>query len=57
MIAPATRRAAAIHLGKGSRFDPPIARFPALYADQNERDYRRLEEAAASGEIRAAKDV
>jgi hypothetical protein len=45
------RLAIAAYLGKGRRFDEAIARFSTLYADQNELDYGRLEEAAAAGEI------
>ena len=36
------RLAIAAYLGKGRSFDRAIARFSALYADQNELDHRRL---------------
>ncbi len=51
------RLAIAAYLGKGPVFDRAIARFSTLYADQNERDYRRLKAAAASGRIPAVRDV
>jgi uncharacterized protein (DUF2252 family) len=51
------RLAIAAYLGNGSRFDEAIARFSALYADHNELDYRRLEEAAVAGEIDAVRGV
>ena len=51
------RLAIAAYLGKGRAFDRAIARFSTLYADQNELDYRRLQEAVASGEIRAVEGV
>ena len=47
------RLAIAAYLGAGRRFDNAIARFSAAYADQNERDYERLAEAARTGEIQA----
>ena len=47
------RLAIAAYLGAGSNFDKAIARFSAAYADQNERDYQRLADAVASGEIDA----
>ena len=34
-------------------FDRAIVEFSKAYADQNERDYARLEEAAKTGEIEA----
>jgi uncharacterized protein (DUF2252 family) len=45
------RLAIAAYLGAGAKFDRAIARFASAYADQNERDYQRLAEAAAAGEI------
>ncbi|HQR80022.1 MAG TPA: DUF2252 domain-containing protein [Actinomycetota bacterium] len=48
------RIAIAAYLGrgrKGRKFDKAIARFAAAYADQNERDYAALKQAAASGRI------
>jgi uncharacterized protein (DUF2252 family) len=51
------RLAIAAYLGKSPRFDQAIARFSTLYADQNDLDYRRLQEAVDSGEIRAITGV
>ncbi len=45
------RIAIASYLGNGTTFDRAIAEFAAVYADQNERDYEALKEAAASGRI------
>jgi uncharacterized protein (DUF2252 family) len=47
------RLAIAAYLGSGSVFDRAIVRFSAAYADQSERDYRRLVEAVAAGEVEA----
>jgi uncharacterized protein (DUF2252 family) len=47
------RLAIAAYLGAGSRFDQAIADFSASYADQNERDHRRLDEAVAAGHVPA----
>jgi uncharacterized protein (DUF2252 family) len=41
----------ASYLGKGDAFDEAIAHFGEAYADQNQRDYERVVEAAASGEV------
>jgi uncharacterized protein (DUF2252 family) len=46
------RIAIAAYLGNGDVFDQAIARFAAAYADQNERDYAALAQAAASGRIK-----
>lgn len=46
------RFAIAGYLGGSSNFDRAIARFARAYADQNERDYRALLEAADSGRIK-----
>jgi uncharacterized protein (DUF2252 family) len=51
------RLAIAAYLGKGRSFDRAIARFSALYADQNERDHRRLREAVDAGEIEATEGI
>ena len=51
------RLAIAAYLGKGAGFDRAIARFARRYADQNERDHRRLRQAVAAGEIRAVRGV
>ena len=51
------RVAIAAYLGRGSRFDKAIARFSATYADQNERDYQRLADAVAAGEVAAQSGV
>jgi uncharacterized protein (DUF2252 family) len=47
------RVAIASYLGKGEAFERALARFAEAYADQNERDFERLVEAAASGEVEA----
>ena len=47
------RLAIAAYLGRGSKFDEAIARFSSAYADQNERDHRRLADAVAAGEVSA----
>jgi uncharacterized protein (DUF2252 family) len=47
------RLAVAAYLGAGARFDRALASFSAAYADQNERDYERLVEAVAAGEVPA----
>ena len=38
-------------------FDQAIAAFAQTYADQNEKDYRALEDAVASGRITAEKGL
>ena len=43
--------AIASYLGGGDRFDRAMARFAEAYADQNERDYDAVREAAASGRL------
>jgi uncharacterized protein (DUF2252 family) len=43
--------AIAAYLGSGDRFDRAMAVFGEAYADQNERDYRALQEAAESGRV------
>ena len=45
------RIAIAAYLGSGDSFDRAMASFSETYADQNERDYRALKEAAGSGRI------
>ena len=45
------RIAIAAYLGNGDVFDRAMASFAELYADQNDRDYRALQEAAASGRV------
>ena len=45
------RLAIAAYLGARTKFDRAIVRFCAAYADQNERDHRRLAEAATAGEV------
>ena len=47
------RLAIAAYLGAGPSFDQAIARFCSSYADQNERDYQRLADAVAAGEVTA----
>ena len=39
------------YLGAGDSFDRALASFAEAYADQNERDYRALREAAESGRV------
>jgi uncharacterized protein (DUF2252 family) len=51
------RIAIAAYLGSSDSFDRAIAEFAAAYADQNERDYAALGEAAASGRILAQRGV
>lgn len=48
--------AIASYLGGGDNFDRAIVSFAEAYADQNERDYAALSEAAASGRIEVAAD-
>jgi Uncharacterized protein conserved in bacteria (DUF2252) len=43
--------AIAAYLGKSDVFDRSLAQFAELYADQNERDFEALREAARSGRI------
>ncbi len=45
------RIAIASYLGSGPSFDRAISDFAAAYADQNQRDYEALKQAAASGRI------
>jgi hypothetical protein len=45
------RVAIAAYLGGKDAFDQAIADFSAAYADKNERDFARLEKAAAAGQI------
>jgi uncharacterized protein (DUF2252 family) len=47
------RIAIATYLGKGDTFDRALADFSVAYADQNERDYATLVEAAKDGRIEA----
>ena len=47
------RIAIAAYLGGSDVFDRAIAKFAAAYADQNERDYQALVDAAKSGRITA----
>ncbi|MFZ1153732.1 MAG: DUF2252 domain-containing protein [Solirubrobacteraceae bacterium] len=47
------RVAIASYLGKSDVFDRAIAEFAVAYADQNEIDYRALQEAVASGRLAA----
>ena len=49
--------AIAAYLGSGDSFDRAMAHSPKTYADQNDRDYRTLKEAAASGRIVAETGV
>jgi uncharacterized protein (DUF2252 family) len=45
------RIAIAAYLGSSDAFDRAMATFAESYADQNERDYRALQDAAASGRV------
>src|SRR4029453_18284763 len=47
----------AAYIGKGNVFDTAIADFSAAYADQNERDYERLQVAVKKGTIKAETDL
>jgi len=51
------RIAIAAYLGNSDVFNRAIADFASAYADQNERDYNALAEAAASGRITAERGV
>jgi Uncharacterized protein conserved in bacteria (DUF2252) len=51
------RVAIAAYLGSGKAFDRAVAAFAETYADQNERDYAALEEAARDGRIAAERGV
>ena len=45
--------AIASYLGQSDSFDRALASFAEIYADQNERDFRALEEAVGSGAVPA----
>jgi hypothetical protein len=45
------RIAIAAYLGSGKSFDNAMAAFAETYADQNERDYAALKQAADEGRI------
>jgi predicted alpha/beta hydrolase len=49
--------AIASYLGSGDAFDRALATFAERYADQNERDYAALQDAAAAGRIAAETGV
>jgi uncharacterized protein (DUF2252 family) len=51
------RIAIAAYLGTSDTFDRAIAEFAASYADQNERDFAALGEAATSGRVLAQRGV
>ncbi len=51
------RIAIASYLGGSTAFDQAIAAFAAVYADQNERDHAALADAAATGRIKAERDI
>ncbi len=42
------------YMGRGEAFDNAVADFALAYADQNERDYRRLLEAVSAGRVLAS---
>jgi sugar/nucleoside kinase (ribokinase family) len=45
------RVALASYLGNGTAFDRAVLEFSKAYAEQNERDYKRLARAVKDGEI------
>ena len=47
------RIAIAAYLGRGDAFDRAMVSFAEAYADQNERDYRALQEAVTDGRVAA----
>jgi uncharacterized protein (DUF2252 family) len=51
------RIAIAAYLGASDVFDRAIADFASAYADQNERDFHALEQAATSGRVMAERGV
>jgi len=51
------RIAIASYLGSGNAFDRAIVEFSKAYADQNELDYKALEEAVKSGRVQAQTGV
>jgi uncharacterized protein (DUF2252 family) len=51
------RIAIAAYLGGGDAFDRAMAAFAETYADQNEQDYRALQDAVASGRVTAQPGV
>jgi uncharacterized protein (DUF2252 family) len=51
------RLAIAAYLGSSAAFDRAIVHFSSLYADQNERDYKRVADAVAAGEVAATPGV
>jgi uncharacterized protein (DUF2252 family) len=51
------RIAIAAYLGSGTAFDRAMATFAEAYADQNERDYAALDDAARDGRIAAERGV
>jgi uncharacterized protein (DUF2252 family) len=51
------RIAIAAYLGGSDVFDQAITQFAGTYADQNERDYQSLVQAAGEGRITAERDV
>jgi uncharacterized protein (DUF2252 family) len=51
------RIAIAAYLGRSAVFERAVTEFAVAYADQNERDYRRLAQAAADGRITAEQGI
>ena len=51
------RLAIAAYLGAGPNFDQALARFSAAYADQNELDHQRLDDAVAVGQVPALRGI
>lgn len=53
----AYRRICGWTLARAHAFDRATAAFAESYADQNHRDYRALQEAVASGRVKAATGI
>jgi hypothetical protein len=51
------RIAIAAYLGSSDTFEKAIAEFATQYADQNERDYAALDDAAKAGRVLAQRGV
>ncbi len=47
---------ASAYMGKATDFDEALARFATAYADQNEKDYARVQEAVKAGVLPSAED-
>jgi uncharacterized protein (DUF2252 family) len=51
------RVAISSYLGKSDTFEKAVATFAETYADQNERDYKALQDAVTSGRVNAQTDL